>query len=64
MKFITIVAFSSVLAAPTFAQVPNTSQQPQAVHPAVHVYAPNYYEPRHEGQTIHPDHQLGSNRTN
>jgi hypothetical protein len=29
----------------------------------VHVYAADFYEPNHEGQTIiHPDRQLGSSR--
>jgi hypothetical protein len=62
-QFLAIIAFGAVLAAPAFAQqAPNVRQDAQALHARVHVYAAEYYEPRHEGQILNPDRQLGSNR--
>ena len=62
-QFLAIIAFGTVLAAPAFAQqAPNGRQDAQALHARVHVYAVEYYEPRHEGQLLNPDRQLGSNR--
>ena len=47
-QFLAIIAFGTVLAEPAFAQqAPNTCQDAQALHPRVHVYAAEYYEPRH-----------------
>jgi hypothetical protein len=62
-QFLAIIAFGTVLATPASAQqAPNTRQDAQALHARVHVYAVEYYEPRHEGQLLNPDRQLGSNR--
>jgi hypothetical protein len=62
-KLLAIVALGTVFAAPAFAQqAPNGRQDAQASHARVHVYAAEYYEPRHEGQILNPDRQLGSNR--
>ena len=62
-QFFAIMAFGIVLAAPASAQQPpGARQDAQALHARVHVYAAEYYEPRHEGQILNPDRQLGSNR--
>jgi hypothetical protein len=66
MKFLALVGLGTVLATSAFAQAAPTRQDAQAArqagHPSVHVYAAEYYEPSHGSPTIHPDHQLGSNR--
>jgi hypothetical protein len=55
---VAIVALGSVLAAPAFAQqAPNTRQDWSA---RVHVYAPEYYAPRHDSRNSNPDYQLGA----
>ena len=60
-----IVALTTVLAAPAFAQqAPNTRQDAQALRrsPRVHVYAPDYYQPWYGNQNVNPDFQLGYTR--
>jgi hypothetical protein len=61
-KLLIIVALGTVFAAPAFAQQTPIRRDVQVSHPAVHVYALDYYEARHEGQSLNPDRQLGSNR--
>jgi hypothetical protein len=64
-KLVVIIALGSALAAPAFAQqAPTTRGNPQAAHPAVHVYSPSAYEARHGDQSLSPDRQLGSYRDN
>jgi hypothetical protein len=64
MKFIALVGLGTVLATSAFAQAAPTRAQDarQASHPAVHVYAAEYYEANHGSSTLHPDRQLGSSR--
>jgi hypothetical protein len=50
-----IVLLCSGLTAPAFAR--DASRDAQAVHPAVHVYAPEYYEAQHGNSRINPDRQ-------
>jgi hypothetical protein len=55
-RILAIAAVGTVLAAPAFGQqAPSTRQDWTS---RVHVYAPEYYAPRHE--IPNPDHQLGS----
>ena len=61
-KLLVIVALGTVFAAPAFAQQASIRGDVQVSHPMVHVYAIDHYEARHEGQSINPDRQLGSNR--
>jgi hypothetical protein len=63
-KLVVIVALSTVLAAPAFAQkAPNARQDAQTAQQQwsskVHVYAPDYYESWHRNQNANPDFQLG-----
>ena len=63
MKFLALIGLGMVLTTSAFAQSAPARQASQATHPRVHVYAADFYEPNHEGQTIiHPDRQLGSSR--
>jgi hypothetical protein len=52
-----VVALGTVLAAPAFAQQAPTARQDWSSR--VHVYAPDYYAPRHDSRTPNPDYQLG-----
>jgi hypothetical protein len=56
-RILAIAAVGTLLAAPAFGQqVPNTRQDWSS---RVHVYAPEYYAPRHESRNPNPDYQLG-----
>ena len=61
-NLLAIVALGTVFAAPAFAQQAPIRGDVQVSHPAVHVYAADYYEARHEGQSFNPDRQLNGNR--
>ena len=50
-----IVALCIGITAPAFAR--DASRDAQVVHPAVHVYAPDYYEAQHGKSRINPDRQ-------
>jgi hypothetical protein len=57
-RILAIAAVGTVLAAPAFAQQAPSARQDWASR--VHVYAPEYYAPRHESRNPSPDYQLGS----
>jgi hypothetical protein len=66
-KLLVIVALTTALVAPAFAQqAPNTRQDAQTSRQQwssrVHVYAPDYYESWHRNQNANPDFQLGYGR--
>jgi hypothetical protein len=54
---LTIAALCAGLTVPAFAKDQNTARDAQAVHPAVHVYAIDYYEANHGSSRINPDRQ-------
>jgi hypothetical protein len=54
---LSIIGLCAGLTAPAFARDQDTSHAPQAVHPAVHVYALDYYEAQHGTSRINPDRQ-------
>jgi hypothetical protein len=66
-KLLVIVALTTALVAPAFAQqAPNARQDAQTARQQwssrVHVYAPDYYESWHRNQNANPDFQLGYSR--
>jgi opacity protein-like surface antigen len=63
-KLLAIAALGAVLAAPAFAQAPNAREEAARAgwSSRVHVYAPDYYAPRHENKYANPDFQLGGGR--
>jgi ABC-type phosphate transport system substrate-binding protein len=54
---LTVAALCAGLTAPAFAKDQNTGRDSQAAHPAVHVYALDYYEAQHGTSRINPDRQ-------
>jgi hypothetical protein len=57
-RIFAIAAIGTILAAPAFAQQPPNTREDWASR--VHVYAPDYYAPRHQNRNPNPDYQLGS----
>jgi hypothetical protein len=65
-KLFVIVTLTTALAAPAFAQAPDTRQNVQTSRQdgsaRVHVYAPDHYTVWHGNQNANPDFQLGYSR--
>ena len=63
-KLLAIAALGTVLAAPAFAQAPNTRDESARADwgSRVHVYAPEAYARSHGNRNTNPDYQLGGDR--
>jgi hypothetical protein len=60
-KFLAVLAFATALAAPAVAQqAPRDTRENWGSR--VHMYAADYYVPRHESRPGNPDYQLGSSQ--
>jgi hypothetical protein len=59
-KFLSVLAFGTVLAAPALAQQARDTRENWGSR--VHMYAADYYVPRHESRPANPDYQLGSSQ--
>jgi hypothetical protein len=54
---LTIAALCAALTGSALAKDQNARRDAQGVHPAVHVYALDYYEAQHGNSRINPDRQ-------
>jgi hypothetical protein len=63
-KLLAIAALGTVLAAPAFAQAPNTRDESARAEwsSRVHVYAPDTYARSRGNKNTNPDYQLGGDR--
>jgi hypothetical protein len=60
LRVLAIAALGALLAAPATAQqAPDTRENWGS---RVHMYAADYYVPRHESRPTNPDYQLGSSQ--
>jgi hypothetical protein len=60
LRVLAIAALGALLAAPAAAQ--QTTDTRENWGSRVHMYAPDYYVPRHESRPTNPDYQLGSSQ--